>query len=54
MQRALLLLLNFRPKYKLELGVAELGVLGFAMWVMLQQIKGNRNRQPGDIMFKHP
>lgn len=43
------------PKYKLELGVAELGVLGFAMWVMLQLIKPANNRdgnhQPGDSMF---
>lgn len=42
LQRALLLLPNLRPKYKLVLGVAELGVLGFAMWVMLQPTNKRR------------
>lgn len=45
MQRALLLLPNLRPKYKLELGVAELGVLGFAMWVMFQLCKPANKRR---------
>lgn len=33
------------PKYKLELGVAELGVLGFTMWVMFQRRKPANNQR---------
>lgn len=45
MQRALLLLPNLWPKYKVELGVAELGVLGFAMWVIFQLCKPANKRR---------
>lgn len=45
MQHAGVLLPNLRPKYKFELGVAELGVLGFAMWVMFQLCKPANKRR---------